>query len=258
MVYSNVTNIPSPRVPVLDPNTGLISREWYRYLYNLFVLTGNGSNDITLQDLQLSSDGLPSELAVIDSEFTALGSSPSYPDLAAIEEQIQALALTPSNTPHLRRPAWGAFYDTNTQTGTALNVADAMTFNSTEYSDGVSIGSPTSRVYVDRSSIYNIQFSAQLNKTSGSAGNIYIWLDKNGSTIANTATKITLQGANTATVAAWNFLLEMNAGDYFRLMFSIDAASIIFEAAAASGVVPGIPSIILTVTDNFTEYQVGA
>ena len=57
----NITNIPAPRVPFIDERTGLMAREWYRFLLNLFVLTGSGSTDITLQDLQLSPP--PSNLA---------------------------------------------------------------------------------------------------------------------------------------------------------------------------------------------------
>lgn len=50
----NITNIPAARVEIIDQRTGLMSREWYRFFLNLFQLTGGGSSDITLQDLQLA------------------------------------------------------------------------------------------------------------------------------------------------------------------------------------------------------------
>jgi|688.fasta_scaffold681873_1 hypothetical protein len=53
----NITNITSPRVPFIDNRTGLISREWYRFLLNLFTLTGSGQSAATLEDLQLSPVG---------------------------------------------------------------------------------------------------------------------------------------------------------------------------------------------------------
>lgn len=49
----NITNIPSSRVEIIDSRTGLVSREWYRFFLNLFQLTGGGSTDVTLEDLQL-------------------------------------------------------------------------------------------------------------------------------------------------------------------------------------------------------------
>ena len=50
---SNLTSIPAPRVPLVDPETGLITNEWYRFLLNLFTLVGSGSNAVTLDDLQV-------------------------------------------------------------------------------------------------------------------------------------------------------------------------------------------------------------
>jgi hypothetical protein len=50
---SNLTTIPAPRVPLVDPQTGQISNEWYRFFFNLYVLTGSGTNNITLTDLQI-------------------------------------------------------------------------------------------------------------------------------------------------------------------------------------------------------------
>lgn len=47
----NITNIPPPRVPIIDDRTGLISREWYRFFFNLFTLTGGGASDATVDDL---------------------------------------------------------------------------------------------------------------------------------------------------------------------------------------------------------------
>jgi hypothetical protein len=45
---TNITNITPPRVPFLDEKTGLISRQWYRFLLNMFTITGNGIQQPTL------------------------------------------------------------------------------------------------------------------------------------------------------------------------------------------------------------------
>jgi hypothetical protein len=55
---SNITQIPAPRVPVIDEKTGLMSREWYRFFINLFNLTGEGSNTTSLTDLQVGPPSL--------------------------------------------------------------------------------------------------------------------------------------------------------------------------------------------------------
>jgi len=120
----------------------------------------------------------------------------------------------------------------------------------------VTIGSPTSRVYVDRANTYNIQFSAQFINTGGGANRVWIWLRKNGTDIAQSATVIRIQGNNTENVAAWNFLLQMNAGDYFELMWEVDSTNISLHADPATAIHPAIPSIILTVTDNVSSLEV--
>lgn len=40
---SNITQITAPRVDLIDPQTGLMSREWYRFFYNIYTVTGSGS-----------------------------------------------------------------------------------------------------------------------------------------------------------------------------------------------------------------------
>ncbi len=49
----NISSIPAPRVPLSDPRTGLIAREWYRWFINVFTLLGSGTTDtsiITVED----------------------------------------------------------------------------------------------------------------------------------------------------------------------------------------------------------------
>jgi hypothetical protein len=43
----NITKIPAARVPLLDQRTGLISREWFRFLNNIFTITGGENQGVT-------------------------------------------------------------------------------------------------------------------------------------------------------------------------------------------------------------------
>jgi hypothetical protein len=65
----DITQIPAPRVPIIDQQTGLMSREWYRFFVNIFSLTGNGSNNVSLEDLQVGPP--PVDLSAVGSVFTA-------------------------------------------------------------------------------------------------------------------------------------------------------------------------------------------
>lgn len=75
----NITSIPAPRVPFVDDRTGLISREWYRFMLNLFTLTGSGASDLTITDLAIAPNPVD--------PFTVLGSAIEQSQLASIAAQ---------------------------------------------------------------------------------------------------------------------------------------------------------------------------
>ena len=250
----NITQITPPRVPLIDPRSGLIAREWYRFFLNLYTKTSGSA--LSLEDLQLGPES-NADVSQIEQAVQSLSllANTLPAQVATVANDLQALALTPVQTPPLRQRRYGSFYDTTTQTAALANTAYAMTFNTTDLSAGVYIGSPTSRVYVDRPGVYNIQFSAQLDNTSGGDHLVWIWLRVNGTDVANTASEVRLKGNDAELVAAWNFLYNFKADDYFQLMWAVGNTGVQIKAAAAAAPVPAIPSVILTVTDNINPYQ---
>ena len=144
----------------------------------------------------------------------------------------------------------GSFYDTTTQTNPVANTVNLMNVNSTyDAAETVfSISKDTNRIYVSETGVYNIAFSAQLDKTGGGATDVFIWLRLNGNNVAHSATKIVIDGPNNEIVAAWNWVITMQAGDYFELAWQSPDTNVILLAAPASGNIPEIPSVIITVT----------
>lgn len=190
----NNTQVPAARVPIWDRVTDYVTREWYRWFYNVYVSVENG-----------------------------------------------------------RR--YGSYYDTTTQSIAIINTAYPITLNSVanKISDGpmqygVYIGTPTSRIYVDNTGNYNIQFSLQLYSSNASAKNVSIWLRVNEVDVPDSATVISIKDNGTATVAAWNFVINLTAGDYFELVWSADSTAVSIQSSAASSPRPAIPGVILTVT----------
>jgi hypothetical protein len=145
---------------------------------------------------------------------------------------------------------YGSFSDTTTQTAAAINTPQAITFDTTDLSYGVYVGSPTSRIYANGHGVYNFQFSAQLDRTAGGASVVYFWVRINGVDVANTSGKIRIKDNNSELLAAWNYVLRMNPGDYFELMWETDDTSTVILAETSTATHPAVPSVILTVTDN--------
>jgi hypothetical protein len=151
---------------------------------------------------------------------------------------------------------YGVFSDTTTQTPAAVYTPYAVTFDTTDYASGVSIGSPTSEVNVSQSGLYRFDFSLQIESGSASAKKLWIWPRVNGTDIPNSNSEITVSGSNTVLVPAWLWVLSMNANDYFELMYAVDDTNISIVAKAAQAgstgtatfARPAVPSAILEVT----------
>ena len=98
--------------------------------------------------------------------------------------------------------------------------------------------------------MFNLQFSAQIQDTGGggSGTDINIWLRKNGVDVTESDTKVSITNASKYYVAAWNWVLSMNAGDYLEIMWATNNTAIQLVALPASGGQPSIPSVIATMT----------
>jgi hypothetical protein len=145
----------------------------------------------------------------------------------------------------------GSFYDTTTQTNPVASAVNLMRLNSVYGSSNdtqYAIKKNTDRIYITQTGVYNIAFSAQLDKTGGGADNVFIWIRINGQNVAHSATKVVIDGPNNEIVAAWNWVLTLANKDYIELAWQSPDTDVVLLAVPASGNIPEIPSVILTVT----------
>jgi len=149
----------------------------------------------------------------------------------------------------LPKKRYGALVQVSTLALTSANVASAVTFTTIDPAYGVSIGSPASRVVVADTGVYDIQFSAQVDNTSGGDQQVWIWPRINGTNVPYSASTFRIKGNDAEVVAAWDFTLSMTANQYFELMWTADSTNVVLLAASATAVYPGIPSVILTVNE---------
>ena len=141
---------------------------------------------------------------------------------------------------------YGAFYSNVTQTNSNVGNAIPITYNNISIQNGVVIVANT-EITIRKTGIYNIQFSVQLEKTSSGTSEIYIWLDKNGTNVPNSGGQVELDGNGAKSVSSWNYVVSATANDYYRLMWLSASADVQHTAIVASGQIPAVPSVILTV-----------
>lgn len=141
-------------------------------------------------------------------------------------------------------------FDTTTQTNPSAASGNAFTYNTTVDSRGVAVVSG-SMIQVANSGVYNIQFSAQLEKSSANKEDVDIWLSKNDVGVPWSATTIVVEGSSDRQVAAWNFFLSMDSNEFAEIYWHSDDLDVAVISASGHAVPahPDIPSIILTVNN---------
>jgi len=152
------------------------------------------------------------------------------------------------NAPH------GAFQDSTNQVAANTTTAYAVTFNTTDFANGVTMASG-SRITVADAGIWNLQFSIQLKNTTNDGQDVDIWFRKNGTNIANSNSRFHLSQRKSAgnpshIIAALNFFVSMNSNDYIEIMWRTENTGVSIEAfgTSTSPTRPAVPSAIVTMS----------
>ena len=152
------------------------------------------------------------------------------------------------NNPH------GAFQDSTDQTAANTTTAYAVTFNTTDFSNGVTIAS-NSRITVADSGIWNLQFSIQFTNTTNASQDVDVWFRVNGTNVANSNSRFGFAprkgvGDPYHIIAAINYFVSLNATDYVEIMWRPTDIGVQIEqyAAGTSPTRPAVPSAIVTMS----------
>jgi hypothetical protein len=159
----------------------------------------------------------------------------------------------PRGGKYLNNP-YGAFQDSTDQVAASTIVAYPVTFNTTDFSNGVTIAS-NSRITVADAGIWNLQFSLQFTNTTNASQDVDVWFRVNGTNIANSNSRYGLaprKGAGDPfhVIMALNYFASLNATDYIEIMWRTTDTGVSIEqyAAGTSPTRPAIPSAIATMS----------
>ena len=146
---------------------------------------------------------------------------------------------------------YGEFTKTDSQSPAAANTAYELLLNTTQIANGVSIGMPTSRVYVDQAGLYNLAVSVQITSNNANQKAVWVWLRKNGTTdFPNSArvASITLNGGYL--VVTLNVVESLLANEFIEVMYAADSTNVSIATVAATAFAPAAPAVILAVTQT--------
>ena len=130
----------------------------------------------------------------------------------------------------------------------AANTAYKLTYDAPTGNDGITQGTPASRIVFEEAGQYVISFSAQISSTSASTVHFYFWPSVNGTNVADSAMTTALHQNNATVVTSRTQIFTLAAGDYLEVNYMIDNTSGFLNYTAASSPVPAIPASTLAIT----------
>jgi len=149
---------------------------------------------------------------------------------------------------------YGAFQDGTDQVAANTTTAYAITFDTTDFSNGVTL-SNSSRLNVSQAGLYNLQFSIQFKNTTNDTQDVDVWFRKNGTNIDKSNSRFGLAPRKAAgdpshMIAALNFFVNLAANDYIEIMWRPSDVGVNIEhfAASSSPTRPAVPSVIATLS----------
>jgi len=166
--------------------------------------------------------------------------------------QIDSTGLLPNDT---TAKYYANYYSTVTQTAPLANTPYATTYNATSDANGFSVDSTGSKITAQYAGTYQFVFTAQVinyNSSGSATNNLSFWSRMNGIDVPWSAGEYTVfskgGGVTPGLVVGWNFITEMNAGDYVQLMWGVDNSSNYLQLVAQPSPPygPAIPSVTIT------------
>lgn len=146
---------------------------------------------------------------------------------------------------------YGEFTKTSNQSPAAINTAYALTFDNTQIANGISIGSPVSRIYIQQSGLYNVSCSVQAASTSSSQKSIWLWIRLNGTTDITNSARIASNSLNNGyLIISINELISFSANDFIEIMYASDSTNVTISTVAATAFAPAAPAAILSITQT--------
>jgi len=127
------------------------------------------------------------------------------------------------------------------QTAASINTAYSLTFTQ-DLAEGITNGTPASRLIVDEAGQYSVTYSMQMASISAATVTMWFWTRINGTDISKSAMENTLHQNGSTLVVTKSAILQLSAGDYIEIMWATDSTSGYLEAVAATGFAPATPS----------------
>lgn len=141
------------------------------------------------------------------------------------------------------------FRDTTNQTNPVINTPRRITFNETKVSSGFHLDpSNPSRVIAENGGLYKFDVRLQFTSSNSATAKIWTWYRVDGVDSEGTATQYTIQSNGATTVTNLPYIVSLQAGQYFEVMWASDSTNVRLYAPSSTSFCPAVPSAVIALT----------
>jgi len=145
---------------------------------------------------------------------------------------------------------YGVFSRTTANTAPATNTAVPIVLDTTNIAEGISLGTPASRIVFANQGLYNVHISAEFRSTNASSKDVYIWFRQNGTDVPNSTRIFTMTNNGAKQIVAVELILQLAAGDYVEPYWATTDLAGELYAQGATGFAPAAPSVRIKITQD--------
>lgn len=228
-------------------------------------VASNSVSTVALTSITGSINDLNSEIANITDLDTVAIHNQELISTTIMAGDIYATSLYGDGR-HVYTP-YNQLISTSDQTATYTNAAYAVTYDTSDFPDGISIASG-SRITFANKGVYAITYSIEFEGDNTATETIDIWLRYKGTDIVNSNSRFGIParksaGVKSSLIAVTPIMVDVVAdNDYVEIMWRVSDTSISikhYAAISASGTTPDIPatpSVIVSITFISAQFPV--
>ncbi len=136
----------------------------------------------------------------------------------------------------------------NDITAASSDTAYAITYDTPALANGISLGTPASRIVFADGGLYLVTFTAQIRQNAFGNVELRFWPRINGTDVAGSTMVNRMHNFGATLTVSRSAIFSVSANDYLEAMWSTDDTDAFLEGTAATAWSPAAPSTAISIT----------
>ena len=149
-----------------------------------------------------------------------------------------------------QKESYGKFARITDFTFDAVDTPYALDYDTTEITNGATLGTGDSVITVDQSGFYQVDINLQADATGGgfSSAVLYTWIRVNGVDLDNSTRRQGILGSAPSSTFSYTLGISLAAEDELEIMVAASSTNLALDSAAATSFAPATASALVSVT----------